>query len=139
MTWSRRVVRPLDAGQRKALRYALVLVNLIQGARQKLYIESEELGDDRPALDAVAAAARRGVQVEMVLPSELSREDRRNTQELVNAGAKVKYLGRPYPHAKLIIADDRAFVGSQNISDSSLKKNREVGIIASGNIANQAA
>jgi len=114
------------------------LVNLIQGARQRLYIESEELGDDRPVLDAVAAAARRGVQVEMVLPNKLNWEDRRNAQELVNAGAKVKYLGRPYPHAKLIIADDRAFVGSQNISDSSLSRNREIGIIIGGSAVNQA-
>ena len=43
------------------------LVNLIQGAKQRLYIESEELGNDRPVLDAVAAAARRDVQVEVVL------------------------------------------------------------------------
>jgi len=114
------------------------LVNLIQGAKQRLYIESEELGNDRPVLNALASAARRGVQVEVVLPSNLSQGDRRNAQELVKARAQVRYLSQPYPHAKLIIADGQAFLGSQNISVSSLDKNREVGLLLTGSPVGQA-
>ncbi|MDA8334066.1 MAG: phospholipase D-like domain-containing protein [Peptococcaceae bacterium] len=115
------------------------LVNLIQGAKQRLYIESEELGNDRIVLDAVVAAIQRGVQVEVVLPGKLSRGDRRNAEGLVNAGAHVRYLTRPYPHAKLIVADDRAFLGSQNISVSSLDRDREVGIVVEGSPVERAA
>ena len=106
------------------------LVAFIQGARKRLYIESEELGSDRAVLDAVAAAARRGVAVEVVLPRNLSAADRRNAAAL--AGAQVRYLAHPYPHAKLMVADDRMFLGSENISVSSLDRNREVGIMLAG-------
>lgn len=112
------------------------LVSLIQNAKN-LYIETEELGNDRPVLNAVAAAAQRGVQVELVLPSKSSAGDRRNAQEMASDGAQVRYLSQPYPHAKLIIADNRAFLGSQNISESSLDKNREVGIVLVGSPVDQ--
>jgi len=90
------------------------LVNLIQGAKQRLYIESEGLGNDRPILNTVAAAARRGVQVEVVLPNKLSQGDRRNAEDLVKAGAQIRYLGQPYPHAKLILADDQMFLAEDS-------------------------
>ena len=107
------------------------LVNLIQGAKQRLYIESEEPGNDRSVLDA-AAAARRGAQVEVVLPNRLSQANRRNAEKLVREGAQVRYLSQPYPYANLIVADDQMFLGSENISVSSLDKNREVGVVVTG-------
>jgi len=74
----------------------------------------------------------------LVLPSKLSQGDRRNAEALVKAGVQVRYLGQPYPHAKLIVADDQMFLGSQNISVSSLDKNREVGMLVSGSPVGQA-
>ena len=44
------------------------------------------------------------------------------------AGIPTKYLYKYELHAKLIIADGVAFVGSENLSYTSLNKNREVGI-----------
>jgi len=115
------------------------IVSLIRNARGRLDIESEELGYDAPVLDAVAAAARRGADVRIVLPARLSAADRRNAARLSAAGTKVRYLRRPYPHAKLIVAGDTVFLGSQNISESSLEKNREVGIMLTGKLADEAA
>lgn len=61
-----------------------------------------------------------------------------HAEELVRAGAEVKYRGRPYPYAKLIIVDNQAFLGSQNISVSSLDRNRETGILFTGSPVDQA-
>jgi len=115
------------------------LVSLIEGASRRLDIESEEMGNDHPVLDAIIAAARRGVQVEVVLPAGVSEGNRRNAAELSRAGAKVRYLGKPYPHAKLFVVDDQVFLGSQNISVSSLDRNREVGIVVTGDPVSEAA
>jgi phosphatidylserine/phosphatidylglycerophosphate/cardiolipin synthase-like enzyme len=42
----------------------------------------------------------------------------------------VREIKKPYVHAKAIIVDDRwAFVGSENISTSSLDNNRELGVL----------
>ena len=55
---------------------------------------------------------------------------------LVRAGAQVVEVQSPYIHAKLIIADSKAFIGSQNFSTSSLDTNREVGIFLTGGPVN---
>ena len=115
------------------------LLGLIDHARRRLWIESEELGDVPQVLAAIEARARAGVQVEVVLPRSLSPTDRENATALAAAGAQVVLLDRPYPHAKLIVADDRVFLGSENFSRSSLDRNREVGIVLGGAPAGLAA
>ncbi len=115
------------------------LLGLIDHARRRLWIESEEMGDVPQVLAAIEARARAGVQVEVVLPRSLSSTDRGNAAALKAAGAKVVLLDRPYPHAKLIVADDRVFLGSENFSRSSLDRNREVGIVLGGGPAGLAA
>ena len=50
--------------------------------------------------------------------------------ELTASGVAIRFSRSLYIHAKLIVADgERAFVGSQNISATSLDQNRELGII----------
>ena len=114
------------------------LVSLIQGAKQRLYIESEELGNDWPVLNAIMAAAHRGVSVDVVLPTGVSPDNLRNAEDLSQSGADVRYLSSPYPHAKLIIVDNLGFLGSQNISANSLTGNREVGIVFTGDTVSEA-
>lgn len=40
----------------------------------------------------------------------------------------MRYLKKLYPRAKLIVADGLMFLGSQNLSETSLTRNREVGV-----------
>lgn len=115
------------------------LLGLIQGARHRLYLESEELGNDPAILQALAAKARAHVDVRMVLPARLSWYDRQRAQNLAAAGVQVRFLSHPYVHAKFIVADNRVFIGSQNLSWESLNRNREVGIILAGQQANTLA
>jgi cardiolipin synthase len=105
------------------------IVRLIGSARHRLFVESEELGADEAVLGAIREAVRRGVDVRLVLPASLGSRDLARARSLASAGAKVALLDRPYVHAKLIVADEQAFVGSENLTATSLERNREVGMI----------
>lgn len=91
-------------------------------------IETEELGNARDILDALAA---RGSAVRLILPASLSAANRRNAQWLAQHGVQVRLMPRrtAYMHAKIIVASQAAFMGSQNFSDASLRRNREMGLL----------
>lgn len=104
------------------------LLTLIGSATATIQIEDEEFYD-QPSEDALVAAAKRGIRVEVVLPAGTTGESA-DIARLTGGGVHVRLLTAPYPHAKLVIVDRRvAFVGSQNFSSTSLDQNREVGIV----------
>lgn len=94
-------------------------------------IESEEMGSDRPILQAIEA---KGAQAKVILPASLSRQDRRNAQALAAHGVQVRLMPKStaYMHAKIILGGQWTFVGSQNFSVSSLDRNREMGVVLAG-------
>jgi len=94
-------------------------------------VDSEEMGDDRAILAALAA---KGSSARVILPSSISRQDRRNVSWLVEHGVQVRLLPkRPvYVHAKMILAGGEAFIGSENFSEASLNENREMGVVLTG-------
>ena len=106
------------------------IVALIDSARSSLLVENEEMAD--PAvITALAGAAQRGVDVEVVMTDSSSWTGA--FSQLVDAGVKVRTYpsdGPLYIHAKVVVADGGSmFLGSQNFSVSSLDYNRELGII----------
>jgi cardiolipin synthase len=116
----------------------LRLLTLITLARSTLSLEEEELLDPQ-IVAALAAAARRGVSVRLLLPGVSGSGDsaeQANVAALIAAGGMVHRSARYYIHAKLIVADgNMAFVGSENISAASLDHNREMGIMVSDTTA----
>jgi cardiolipin synthase len=108
------------------------ILDLIESARHSLLVENEEM-DDSDIANALEAAARRGVGVEVVMTYSSSWAS--EFEDLVDAGVKVSTYSTDAPlyiHAKVIVADDStAFVGSQNFSEASLDYNRELGLITS--------
>jgi len=103
----------------------------IDNSKTSLYVENEEMSDSA-VVNALAATAKRGVNVEVVM-TESSEWDA-NFAILRAAGVGI----RTYPdnstslyiHAKIIVVDGTsALVGSQNFSSASLDDNRELGII----------
>lgn len=92
-------------------------------------VESEELGHDRSVLAALRAKAG---EVRLLLPQRLSRYDLGIARALTSYGVHVRTLNRPYLHAKLIAGIHGAFIGSENLSPTSLHHNREVGIVLRG-------
>lgn len=109
-----------------------LLTALIRSARHTLEVYGEEL-QDTGMEQALAAAARRGVRVRVILPAPSGRDgDAPGIAVITAAGARVHRLPQSYLyiHAKAIVADGRrAFVGSQNLSTASLDHNRELGVI----------
>jgi phosphatidylserine/phosphatidylglycerophosphate/cardiolipin synthase-like enzyme len=106
----------------------------INSAHHTLIIEAEEMQDSNIE-QAIDNAARRGVQVEVILPSSSSSSGDSNSQgisAIQQGGVQVREDPRLYMHAKMMVADGQeAFVGSENISSQSLDRNRELGILIS--------
>jgi cardiolipin synthase len=103
------------------------LLALVDGAEVSLDLYAEVLRDPQ-LLDALAAAAERGVRVRIIVSP--SSDFEAEVDELTASGVDIRLSSSLYIHAKLIVADgERAFVGSQNLSATSLDQNRELGII----------
>ena len=116
------VVAPLNA--------SASLLTLVQSAVSTLDLEMEELSDYRFA-DALKAALGRGVKVRVVLPDNaLTAAGQQAVATVKAAGGKLVEVHTPYVHAKAIVVDGKvAFVGSENLTLSSLKYNRELGVV----------
>jgi phosphatidylserine/phosphatidylglycerophosphate/cardiolipin synthase-like enzyme len=98
------------------------LLHLIGAARRTLDVYAEETYDQQIAA-ARAAAVRRGVHVRMVTTGQ------GDVATLERAGMQVVIRKEPYIHAKAIVADWRAvFIGSENLSSTSLDQNREMSL-----------
>lgn len=94
-------------------------------------IESEELGPYAPILDALAAKGR---DLRLILPASINNEDKRDVAFLQSHGCQVRLLPvKPvYLHAKMIVGNRLAFIGSENFTEVSLNDNREMGVLLNG-------
>lgn len=106
------------------------LTALLDGARERLDVQMEELSDAAMVASLIAAAGR-GVAVTVVAPArDRSAATNGALGRLAAAGVTVRVLESPVVHAKAIVADRRRYyVGSLNLTSSSLGPNREVGIL----------
>jgi cardiolipin synthase A/B len=103
------------------------LLDLIASAQRTLAIETEELADGA-ILAALAAARARGVAVTLAWPGPATGAPS-GFLDLASTGAVVRAVGAPPIHGKVIVADGRmAYVGSANLTATSLDANREVGL-----------
>jgi cardiolipin synthase len=103
----------------------------IRGARKRIWIQNPYFANDDLAL-AVEAAARRGVDVRVIIPkggdSTLMDAGNLSTARgLILAGAKV-YRYPKMTHLKVMICDDWASVGSANFDTLSMRINRELNL-----------
>jgi len=111
------------------------LLRVIDSAHHTLQIENEEMASVA-ITDALVAAARRGVSVNVCMTADPSYT--RALDEITAAGGHVRLFpdrsGVLYIHEKLVIADPgsasvTAVVGSINFSTSSMNYNRELDVI----------
>ncbi len=89
-------------------------------------VETEELPDDSPVLGDLEHA---GSRAEIVIPPP-SRAGLAAVRRLRAAGVRLRVLPRRplYMHAKMIEAGRLTWIGSNNLSPTSLTRNREIGI-----------
>ncbi|HEY1551339.1 MAG TPA: phospholipase D-like domain-containing protein [Kofleriaceae bacterium] len=119
LSCTRLIVSPINSQDR--------IVAHVNSAMHTLDIEVLYL-DDTLVQNAVIAAQSRGVAVRVLLSDPAKNPQNTATQTLLtNAGIPTKILYANYLHTKMIQADGIALVGSENMSDTSFNKNREVG------------
>jgi phosphatidylserine/phosphatidylglycerophosphate/cardiolipin synthase-like enzyme len=110
------------------------ILAVIAAAKHTLSVENEEMGDS-VITSALEADARRGVDVKVTMTAESTWDSAWSALE--KAGVHVRTYKNStkviYIHAKAVVADAGAadqqlFVGSENFSSASLRRNRELGI-----------
>jgi cardiolipin synthase len=113
----------------------LVLYMAIQASRTRVWIENAYFVPDRQIRQALVAAARRGVDVRIVVPGEqtdlpnVRAASRYHYGELLEAGVSVYEYRPTMMHNKVMVVDSIwSTVGSINFVNRSMKKNAEVNI-----------
>jgi cardiolipin synthase len=103
----------------------------IRASRKRVWIQNPYFASDE-IVRAVAAAAGRGADVRVVLPSRndstlMDANNLYTARELIDAGAKVfRYPGMT--HMKVMLCDDWVTLGSANLDTLSMRINRELNI-----------
>ena len=109
----------------------LVYLNIINSAKNYLYIMTPYLIPDGEVITALKFAAKRGVDVRLILPGI---SDMKTTQimarslyrELVESGVKIYEYTPGFVHAKVFLCDDlQAVVGTINLDYRSLRHHFE--------------
>ncbi|MFO0673098.1 MAG: phospholipase D-like domain-containing protein [Polyangiaceae bacterium] len=120
LSCSRLIVSPVNARER--------LKELIQSAQTKLDLSVMYITDPEMA-NAVKERQAAGVAVRLLLanPKWIS-DNAGSAQQFAAAKVPVKIMTAYDLHAKLIVTERAAFVGSENFSSNSLDQNREVGV-----------
>lgn len=110
----------------------------LQAARTSIHLTSAYFVPDRQTMDALTAAARRGVDVRLVLPGVsdhgvVFRAGHAFYDELLASGVKIFQLRRAVLHAKTAVIDGNwSTVGSANIDRRSFLHNSELNVIVLG-------
>jgi cardiolipin synthase len=121
LSCTRLIVSPVNSRSR--------LTELINGATRSLDLAVMYISDSN-VRNAIKARAQAGVPVRVLLADPCWIDGNVATAgDLLPSGVSVKYLLSLELHAKLVVADGVAFVGSENFSFTSLDRNREVGVL----------
>lgn len=110
------------------------LLGLINNAQKRLVVYNQEFSDP-DVVNALIAAKQRGVDVQVLAADQkgVGGADKNGpaVAQLAAAGITAKEMTSDYLHAKAIVADDQAFIGSQNFSKPGMLFNRELGDLTS--------
>lgn len=123
----------------KATRARMLFQLLIASARKSIMINSPYFLPDRSVLRELAAAVRRGVAVDVIVPGRLNnhpiarRASQRRYGALLRAGVRLHEYQPSMMHAKILIVDQIwSVVGSTNFDNRSFGLNYEVNLAVQG-------
>ena len=130
--------RPVDG---RVQDYATLIVSPDHGREQilgliasvqtslKIHMEQIDPQNSRGIIPALVAAIRAGVRVQLLLtPPEDQPDNLTAANAIIAAGGEARFARNPRPHAKMMVIDGQSiFVGSQNLTRTSLDERREIG------------
>ncbi len=123
--------------------FARVVVSAIYRAQRRIVITTPYFVPDDPLLQALIAAASRGVQVRLILPRKTDHPivdyaSRAYYEELLEAGVEIHLYQAGVLHSKTLTTDDGlAYVGSSNLDPRSFELNLEVNLLCYGRPAHR--
>ena len=135
-----KVVRVLGSKPDGRFEIYKALLLAIQEAKKSVHVTCAYFVPDEQTLQALVEAARRGVDVQLVLPSVsdsglVFHAGRAFYQPLLEAGVKVYELKLSVLHAKTVVIDGVwSTVGSTNLDRRSFLHNSEVNVIVMGDV-----
>ena len=112
-----------------------LLIALLYEARERVVLTTPYFVPDEPFLEAMRAAARRGVAVHLVVSEHANQPltqlaQRSFYDELLEAGVQIHLFAPRFLHAKnLTIDHDVALVGSANVDIRSFALNEEISLL----------
>lgn len=111
-----------------------LMLTACYGAHRRIWIATPYFVPDDALQQALLLAARRGVEVRLLLPlhsnhrlADIARD--RYLRDLVAAGATLRAVPFAMMHAKAMLADEVALAGSANVDLRSLFLNYELGCL----------
>jgi cardiolipin synthase len=113
-----------------------LMIALIYAARAEVVIVTPYFVPDEPFLEAVLAAARRGITMRLILPERSNQRVTNWAQQsyysqLLGAGVQIYLFQNGFLHAKLMTVDSEvALIGSTNMDIRSFALNAEVSLLA---------
>ena len=119
-------------------RIYVTLISAINSAETSVYITNAYFVPDPQLLDALKNAAKRGVDVRIILPSHTDfwavfHAGRSHYGELLRAGIKVYERQGPLLHSKTVLIDDVwSCIGSTNLDWRSFVHNNEIDAVVLG-------
>lgn len=134
----RLVLAILSEGDGDSARFYRALLAAIETARTSIHITMAYFVPNPAMLDALKAAARRGVDTELVLPGKsdsllVLRAGQASYSDLLEAGVKIFERHDRFLHAKTAVIDGVwSTVGSSNLDWRSFLHNDEVNVVILG-------
>ncbi len=106
----------------------------IAKARRRIWITNAYLAPSAPVMKALARAAKRGVDVRVLVPRKsdvffMPWVAASHYSALLKSNVRIYEFGPRFLHAKSVLIDNWATVGSSNLNGRSLNKDLEVDIV----------
>lgn len=133
-----KVVRVLSSKPQGGFEIYKAFLLAVQEAKKSIHITCAYFVPDEQTLLALAAAAQRGVSVQLVLPSVsdagiVLQASRASYTQLLKAGVRIHELTHSVLHVKAAVVDGVwSTVGSTNIDKRSFVHNHELNVIVIG-------
>lgn len=108
------------------------IINLIENAEKDIKIYIQYFKDDEINNKLIEIKKLKNIKISAIIPDTAVKDE--NTKKLIKAGIDIKKIPKYKMHAKAILVDEKyLFIWSENFSNYSLDKNREIWIIFKNN------